>query len=214
MLWYQKKTQQKTSDASDSMFGMGQSNPYENFEISYRQESEIHRQWQHIEDVALFFKRKYEGSPDVLEYIDAVRSAEKIFAKGKIKHWSNEQIREELIRNHIEDMSTVGKIDGGFANKIYEEFKASSATAVKVDETIRILLEKYAERSEYHAFILFLRDVYISFIQSSERGESNTAFKDRLVGIRMGAFARSTHVEISELEQIYKEFKEALVKSI
>jgi hypothetical protein len=210
MLWQNKK-QSQTTPQPVGMYSMGvQRNPYENFEKEYRQESEIHRRWQRIEDTALIFKRKYEQNSDILEYIDIMRSTEKIFVKGKIKNWSNEQIRGELVRNHIEDMSSIGKIDKAFAQQVYEEFKLSSASAAKVDEVTRILLEKYAERPEYCSFILYLRDVSIAYMQSHEKGESNDAFKDRLIAIRMEVIAGHARVSISELKQIYEEFKLAL----
>ncbi len=185
-------------------------NPYENFEVEYRQESEIHRRWQHIEDVSLHLMRKYETNPYLVGYIDMMRSAEKVFVKGKIKHWTNEQIREELARNHIEESLSVGKMDKTLAREIYEDFKVSSGGVDRVDEVARMLLAKYTDKEECVSFITYLRDVYVAYVQSTERGESSEKFKDRLIGIRMEIISYSSHVDISELRTIYDEFKNAV----
>lgn len=203
-MWPQKKSKQQTKP------GFGGTNPYENFEVMYRQESEIHRRWQHIEDIALSLKRRYEGTPYMLEYVDTLRSAEKVFVKGEIKHWSNERIREELVRSHIEEMSSIRKLDGDLAQKVYEEFKTVSSTAVQADEVTRALMYKYRDRPELVAFIGYLRDIFVAYAQSVEHGETGKAFKDRLVRVRMEIVAMNAHIDIAELRVVYEEFKQAL----
>lgn len=212
MFWSKKNTKKKTQGQTASMtsFGQQQRPQYENMEVQFRREAEAHKEWQRIEDIALSLKRKYEGHPEILEYIDTMRSAEKVFAMGRIMRWDNEQIREELVKNKIDDLSHLGKVDVEFAKQIYEAFKVTSVTIARVDEVTKMLLEKYADHPEYCSFVSYLHDVYIAYMQSVEQGETSGSFKDRLIAIRMEVVATTSRVNVAELKRIYEEFKIAV----
>lgn len=183
----------------------------ENFEQAYQQETEIHRRWQEIEDSAVRLKRQYESDPAVIRFIDYLRIIEKAFAKGRIKNWTNEQIREELVQSDIKDLSEqVGTIDKAIADALRDNFRKMHTTAHRIDEVAKELLEKYADRPEYHAFIYYLRDVWTAFFQSEEAHESALDFKARLVGVHMDLLASKDRVDREELNKIYEEFRQAV----
>lgn len=187
-----------------------QSSPMESFEVVYKKEAEIHRRWQEIEDTALRLQRKYESDPSALRFIEHLRVVEKIFTEGEVRGWTNEQIREKLIQNNIDNLTNAQALSENAAQLLHEDFKKVCASIQKVSEVARRLLKKYVDHPEYHAFIYYLRDIYSAFLESGQPQTSARAFKERLISIRMELFVADGDTEMSKLEMIYQEFREAV----
>lgn len=208
MFWSKKKKQTIASKGVVSPIPQG--GVEHDFEKMYRQESEIHRRWQCIEDVAVALKRKYEKNPDMIRYIDTLRSIEKVFSQGRVKGWSTEQMRKELVRNQIGNFSQFKGLDEVLAHRLYEEFQTTSATVVTIHAVARDLLARYADSPECCSFIGYVRDVLVAFVESGERKETGEGFKDRLILLHMETVAATTKMNIDTLREIYNAFQEAL----
>lgn len=213
MTWFQRKIKKEGVEDIFPVEGKGSfywKNPYEDFEVSYRQESEVFRQRQCIEDLVFTVKRKFINRPEFLECIDKLCSIEKVFSKGEIKHWSKEQIREELVREYREDAESTQKGEEKCFQDIYEEFCSLNKTT-RAYEVVRTLLGRYSLDSLYYGeFIFYLKDVFLTYSQSVERGESGNAFKSRLVTSQIEMLASKKNVSVSDLWYVYEEFQKAL----
>lgn len=208
MFWSAKKKQ--TTGKNRIATPIFQNTMENDFEKVYQQESEIHRRWQCIEDVAVALKRKYQRDLEIVGYIDTIRSMEKVFVQGSVKGWSTEQMRRELVRNQIGNFTQFNKLDEVLAHRLYEEFQTTSATVATIHVTAKKLLSKYANSSECCSFIAYVRDVLIAFVESSEKKETGEAFKERLILLHMESVAETTQVRLDTLREIYEAFQEAL----
>lgn len=196
MIWFKKKKSKEKVE-----------NPYENFEVVFHQKEEIHRQYQYIEEIASRLKDTY-NTPRIVEFIDDLCSLEKVFVEGRVRGWSNEKIREVLIERYKEEVISMKEMDEKVVQEIHKNIHLFSDTVTKIDEVAKKLSEKYRNNPSCIAFISYVRDVYVAYIQSTEQEQAGKSFKDYFVEIRMEIIScRNNSVDISDLRDIYREFR-------
>lgn len=184
----------------------------ERFDAQYEKETNLAREIEKIDNVAAKLKEKYNNYKELIDFISYLQSAESVFMEAKIRHLSDDQAKDALIRSEIYLMSINLGVDQSVFNSIYDDFESLCGEISAVYEIAEKLKEKNADCVECGSFIEYLRDVTVIFHKAREDKKDASQTKEEIFGTRMKALSADGRPELNTLEKIYAEFKEALVK--
>jgi len=185
-------------------------NVFENkFEKYYLENELIYRKEQEVDAAVRKLKEKYDNYHQFIEFIEYLGATEKLFARAQVKGWDNERIKEEFIRFDITLVSQHSNVDKGVFIAIFNDFKDFEDDAHTIYEVAKQLLEKYSDENIQN-FIQYLRNVFLEYIESTSRQDTPEELRSRMIRVQMDMIASKSNVDVSQLQDIYEEFKSSL----
>jgi len=148
---------------------------------------------------------KYDGCKDFIEYL---RTMEKIFAESRMRNWNADVCKDELIRIKISLLASQSRLPQQIFQAIYDDFISTSKKVNNVYDISSNLLRKYKD-SDCREFIKYIEYVIIHY----EEGDKNTGeVIAGLIRARMLVLSSDGNHDLVVLEKIYKEFNKLLEK--
>jgi hypothetical protein len=194
----------------------------ETFDAHYKKLISAQERLERVNIVTETLKKRYEDYQETREFVDFLKSIEEVFAHAEKELWSVERTQDELIKSEIYLLSRQTGVEEDIFAKIYDEFKDASHNVEKIQDIANRLMEKYATEDEAHAkechdFIMYVRDSLLVFahaISGKEAFDEITEAKEQIIHLRMESMAADNKPPLNILQNIYSEFKQALVDSI
>ncbi|MCX6765651.1 MAG: hypothetical protein NT136_01675 [Candidatus Moranbacteria bacterium] len=182
----------------------------ENLSSQYEKEVRMQKEIEKIELISTKLKEKYSPYQELVEFVDYLRSAEEVFIEARVKSWSDDQTKEDLIKKEIYLMSLETGVDDKVFRAIYDDFHSLYASIGQVYSVTEKLLEKYKDCKECQEFIHYLGDISLIFLEAEKEGLALNEAKERLFKARMKVLSVDGQPELGVLEKIYEEFKKEL----
>lgn len=186
----------------------------ENFEKAYENimhERVIGEAFEKIEIARAKVAEKYKGYQECLDFLDFIKTIEKIFVEAGVEKKSAEEIKDSLIRAKISLMAQDTPLDENVLNSIYDDFKKAGNDISQIMAISQALMEKYKDNSECQELITYIQYVFVNFEGSQISNLSE--MKDRLIKARMQVISSDGKPELIVLENIYHEFIDILEKA-
>lgn len=150
---------------------------------------------------------RYEGCKDFIEYL---RTMEKVFAESKMRNWNADICKDELIRIKISLLASQSQLPQHVFQTIYNDFISTNKQINDVYSVSSSLLEKY-ENSDCREFIKYIEYVIVHYTENNKNMEEIIA---GLIRARMLVLSSDGNPELVILEKIYKEFNKLLGRNV
>jgi hypothetical protein len=146
---------------------------------------------------------KYEGCADFIEYL---RTMEKIFTEARMKNWDVKACEDELIGVKITLIANESKLPRGIFDSIYEDFKFTNRKINNISKIAELMLGKYKDPDEQE-LINYIQYIFTNF---EDKTKNSDEIKAALIRARMRVLSADGNPELMNLEKIYQEFNRRL----
>lgn len=213
MFWFQKKKKNDPPTLPKGSYVWREVvNPFETGPEARRPEGDpaVEKYCGGVDLVAEKLKEKYAGYRETVEFIEYLRATEILFARSASAGSPFEETKKETIRFDIQNLAEQTKLDPGLFESIYTDFQAAHSTTSAVYSIADSLKEKYADSPDCVALVVYLREVFALFAQSTQDHWELDKVHEHLVRVKMQFLCSNGYPEMSTLEAVYNEFRSML----
>ncbi len=186
------------------------SNSIERFDAGYEKELELQRELEKVEVTAVKLKEKYKEYQELSSFIDYLKGTEQVFVTARMKRWSGEQLKKELVGIEMNLMSLNSGLDEDVFGAIRDDFQLTYTNISQIHSVSQKLLDNYKDCAGCKDFIIYLRDLSIIFYDSKRKKESPDEIKEKVFKARMKVLSTDSDTDLKTLEKIYNEFEDGL----
>lgn len=185
-------------------------NKFENFDANYARERELQGKLEKIEVAYVKTVEKYGDYADLISFVEYVRTVEKMFVENNFGKSTLSQNKDELIKIKIKLLAKNSLMDEDVLNILYDYFKKSGQTIDAIYAATEKLLAENKDNLDSQDFILYVRDIFINFLNAEKENIGVDELKTRLIKARMKVLASNGNPDLISLEKIYTDFRSLL----
>ncbi|GBE17367.1 hypothetical protein BMS3Abin15_01211 [bacterium BMS3Abin15] len=185
-------------------------NSIENLDSRYEKSLELQRELEKVEVTAVKLKEKYKEYQELSSFIDYLKGTEQVFITARMKLWSGERLKKELVGVEMNLMSLSSGLDEDVFSTIRDDFQLTYTSISQIHSVSQKLLDNHKDCAGCKDFIIYLRDLSIIFYDSKENNESPDEIKEKVFKARMNVLSTDSDTDLKTLEEIYNEFRDKL----
>ncbi|MDO8240696.1 MAG: hypothetical protein Q7T51_01810 [Candidatus Moranbacteria bacterium] len=173
-------------------------------------ERELQSKLEKVEVAYVKTVEKYGEYSDLRSFMEYVRTVEKLFIEDGFRKHSLDQSKHELIEIKIKLLAKNSSMSEDALNLMYDYFKKAGQSVDRIYAVTEELLGKNAGNPDRQDFILYVRDIFVNFLNAEKENIGVDELKNRLIEARMKVLASDGNPDLLSLEKIYSEFRELL----